>query len=177
MVMATVRCPSCDKVLNVSEKYAGKKVRCPGCQGVMTIPAAEAEAPVEVVPTPARPRRPMPPVPEDAPERRPASRRPPDDYDENYDRPRRRYHRRGGEWAECPHCGNSDATRVHWTFWGGLIGPAIINVVRCNECGTNYNGVHGDYNHTRILFYVLGSIVLGLIIAAAVIGVAIASNS
>ncbi len=51
-----------------------------------------------------------------------------------------------------------------------MIGPAIINVVRCHECGTHYNGVHGDTNGGRIAIYVVISIVLGLLLAALVIG-------
>ena len=187
--MTAIRCPSCGTTLNASDQYAGRKVRCPKCQGVLTVPPLAApEASEEVSPVAPRPRGPaMPPVPEDYEERpvprRPA--RPPDDYD---DRPRRRprtdddyddrpRRRGGGEWAPCPSCGDTDATRVHWTFWGGLIGPAIINVVRCHRCGTNYNGVHGDYNGGRIAIYVVISLVLGLLVAGLIIGFSIAANN
>ena len=81
------------------------------------------------------------------------------------------------QWAPCPGCGNDEAARVHWTFWGGMIGPAIINVVRCHRCGVSYNGVHGDYNGGRIAIYIVVSIVLGLVIAGIVIAVSIAANS
>jgi len=97
--------------------------------------------------------------------------------DEDEDRPRKKKRRKvsRGEWADCPHCGYSDATRVHWTWWGGIIGPLFINQVRCNECGTNYNGVHGDYNTNRILIYVLGGIGFSVVVGvgAAVAAVAV----
>ncbi len=80
------------------------------------------------------------------------------------------------QWAPCPSCGGDDATRVHWTFWGGMIGPAIINVVRCHRCGASYNGVHGDYNGGRIAIYVVISIVIGLVIAGIGIAVAVANG-
>ncbi len=152
--MAAIQCPSCAKELNVSQQYAGKKVRCPNCQGVLTVPL-DAEASEDISPIAARPRGPvMPPLPE---EERPIARRPRrPPADEDDDRPRRR---RGGEWAPCPKCGYDDATRVRWTIWGGMIGPAIINVVRCHECGTHYNGVHGDTNGGRIAIYIVISIV------------------
>jgi hypothetical protein len=52
-----------------------------------------------------------------------------------------------------------------------MIGPAIINTVRCGMCGTNYNGNHGDYNHTRIAIYIVVSIVIGLVGAGVLIAV------
>jgi uncharacterized Zn finger protein (UPF0148 family) len=38
-------CPSCGKVLNVKDEYAGKKARCPGCQEGLTVPFAPEPEP------------------------------------------------------------------------------------------------------------------------------------
>ena len=38
-----VTCPSCNKKLNVSEKYFGKTIKCPGCQNYLQIPKSESE--------------------------------------------------------------------------------------------------------------------------------------
>ncbi len=51
-------CPSCGKVLNVKDEYAGKKARCPGCQEGLTVPyapeAAEAaDAATSAAPAPS----------------------------------------------------------------------------------------------------------------------------
>ena len=166
VIMVKVRCPSCDKSLNVPDAYAGKKAKCPACQENLTLP----EAPVEVTPlVPASSRSGPPPLPEEDYDDRPRRRPRDDDYD---DRPRRRG-RVGGEWAPCPNCGHDEATRLHWTFWGSMIGPAIINVVRCGMCGTNYNGVHGDYNYTRIAIYMAVSTLVGLMIVGAIIALEI----
>jgi len=54
---------------------------------------------------------------------------------------------------------------VHYTFWGGLIGPLFINTVRCKECGTSYNGKHGDYNTVRIAIFVAVCMVIGVVLA------------
>jgi C4-type Zn-finger protein len=185
--MVMVRCPSCSKNLNVPDKYAGKKAKCPACQGTLTIPVVleevvEEDFVEEVVPV--KKRRPAPPRDADEDEeeeeriaRKSARRARPID-DEDDDRPRRRKRRKitRSEWADCPNCGCSDATRVHWTFWGSWLGPLIINQVRCNECGTNYNGVHGDYNTTRIAIYIVINVALGLAIAAVAIVVGVAAN-
>jgi hypothetical protein len=83
---------------------------------------------------------------------RPRRRRYEDDEDEDDFRIRPRY----GRIARCPNCRTKgQATKVTWTWWGGFIGPLIINTVRCNRCGTHYNGDSGDYNGGRIAIYVL----------------------
>jgi len=103
-----------------------------------------------------------------------------DDYD---DRPRKKRRRRGPKdgtpmgdygYAICYKCGADAASRVGWTFWGGIIGPALISHVRCGRCGATYNGRSGKSNDTAILIYVLVSLGIGL----AVIGIgAIAAAS
>src|SRR5262249_26076006 len=66
-------------------------------------------------------------------EDRPRRRRRRDDDEDDEDRPRRRRRRRG-PYADCPKCGaRGDASKVSFTWWGGLVGPAIISCVRCNR--------------------------------------------
>ena len=52
---------------------------------------------------------------------------------------------------------------------GCWFGPMIICHVRCNRCGTTYNGNSGDSNNTRIaIFYAVQiGIVLTLTVATA----------
>ncbi|HVS39440.1 MAG TPA: hypothetical protein VMS17_28035 [Gemmataceae bacterium] len=186
--MAAINCPNCGKTLNVADQYAGKKVRCPNCQGVLMVPPLGAVAqPEQAMPRPRPPSAAMPPLPPaDDPyvaprpgQRRPdyddPRRRPPRDDDYPPD-PRMMRRRRGPEWAPCPSCGCEDATKIGWTFWGGWIGPAIINCVRCHRCGTTYNGVHGDYNGGRIAIYVVVSIVIGLIVGGVIVAISIANS-
>jgi hypothetical protein len=84
------------------------------------------------------------------------------------ERPRRKKKkRRRGPFADCPNCGcRGDATRIWWTMWGGMVGPLIINHVRCNRCGTAYNGNHGDSNTTRIVIYLVASFGIALAFVA-----------
>src|SRR5438445_9083570 len=92
--------------------------------------------------------------------RRPRRRRARDDDADDDDDFRPRRGGRGprsrwrGQYATCPNCrAPGDATRLSYTLWGGFIGPMIINHVRCNQCGTAYNGNTGKYNTTNIAIF------------------------
>ncbi len=86
-----------------------------------------------------------------------------EEEDDEEDRPRRRRKKRRGEYADCPECGaRGDATLVSFTWWGGLLGPRLFTHVRCNRCGTCYNGKTGEYNTTRIAIYVGVSSVIAI---------------
>ncbi len=69
------------------------------------------------------------------------------------------------QFAPCPHCGASNAERLRFTWWGGLLGPRILNHVKCSGCGKNYNGKTGKDNTTGIMIYsaIVGLIVFGLV--------------
>lgn len=109
---------------------------------------------------------------EDDEPRRPRRRRPADDYDDDDeddydDRPRRRRSRGGARegrsgYYTCPDCGADAAERVSFTWWGGLIGPAMLSHVRCRNCGTTYNGKSGRSNNTAIAIYVGVSLAISL---------------
>ena len=131
--MVMVRCPSCSKNLKVPDQYAGRKAKCPACQGVLVVPemleeVVEEDVAVEVVPV--KPRKPAPRYSgeddkeDDRIAQRPSKRARPVDDDDEDDRPRRKKRRKitRGEWAECPNCGASDATRIRWTFWAARSG-------------------------------------------------------
>jgi phage FluMu protein Com len=177
--MIKFKCPHCPKVLNVGDEYAGKKVRCPACKEVLTLPAgstavevapapkaqAVRKAPPKEAPAPAPVRQGKPP----APKRRPVEE---DDEDmaeieaeeeeeieaeEEDEQPRKKSKKgkRGkkGEFADCPECGSSGAKRVHYTWWGGVLGPRLLCHVKCRDCGTAYNGRTGNYNTVGIIIY------------------------
>ena len=62
--------------------------------------------------------------------------------------------------GSCPNCGSTYATKQGYTFWGGMLGPAIFHSVKCNNCGTAYNGKTGKSNTTAIVIYVVVSFVI-----------------
>lgn len=78
------------------------------------------------------------------------------------DRPRRKGKKRRrsrgprGDYADCPECGApGNATKVYYTWWGGFLGPIMLNHVRCDECGAGYNGSSGNSNKTAITLFII----------------------
>jgi hypothetical protein len=69
-------------------------------------------------------------------------------------------------YAPCPHCGASNAEKVKFTWWGGLLGPKVLNHVKCLSCTKGYNGKTGKDNQTGIIIYsvVVGIVVLGFVV-------------
>lgn len=69
-----------------------------------------------------------------------------------------------GAHSGCPACGSRNSKRISWTWWGGVIGPRMFSHVRCNQCGTAYNGKTGNYNTTAIAVYLGVSFLVGLVV-------------
>ena len=57
------------------------------------------------------------------------------------------------QYAPCPNCGQSNAKKVRYTWWGGALGPNMFTHVKCQNCGTQYNGKTGKSNQTNIILY------------------------
>jgi phage FluMu protein Com len=192
--MIQLKCPHCSKDIRAADEHAGKKIRCPGCKEVLPLPAAatavqsaaprQAPATIQKAPPPTPKRRPaeededvpmLEAIEDDEDDDRQRRKRKrveeaddePEDDDEEYERRRRRRRNRSrrGAYADCPECNNrGNATRVGFTWWGGLVGPALLTHVRCNECGTGYNGKSGKSNNTAIAIYVGVGLLLGVIL-------------
>ena len=71
------------------------------------------------------------------------------------------------EYAPCPKCGSTEADKVGFTWWGGVLGPRLLSHVKCRQCGTGYNGKTGKSNTPAILIYSL--VVLAIVIAVLVL--------
>lgn len=73
-------------------------------------------------------------------------------------------------YAPCPNCQGTNSKQVGFTWWGGVIGPKLLNHVKCQACGTAYNGKSGKSNTNGIIIYSLVAffIVLGLMLVFAV---------
>jgi hypothetical protein len=70
------------------------------------------------------------------------------------------------EYKPCPKCSSARARKVSFTWWGGVLGPSLMTHVKCEDCGTTYNGKTGASNTGAIIAY---SIVVGVIAVALVI--------
>ena len=51
-------------------------------------------------------------------------------------------------------------TPVKFTWWGGILGPRLLSHVKCQNCGTAYNGKSGASNTTGIVIFM---VVLGVV--------------
>jgi rubredoxin len=70
-------------------------------------------------------------------------------------------------WVACPQCGGTDLQRPSFTWWGGALGPRLLNHVKCLGCGTAFNAKTGKSNMPAIIVYQVVAlvIVLGLFYA------------
>lgn len=68
-------------------------------------------------------------------------------------------------YAPCPKCGGTNAAKLRFTWWGGVLGPRMLTHVQCTGCGYCYNGKTGRENTSGIILYtlVVGILALGLV--------------
>lgn len=59
------------------------------------------------------------------------------------------------QYAPCPSCGSTNATKVKYTWWGGALGPSMFSHVKCTNCNTQYNGKTGQSNTNNIIIYIV----------------------
>ncbi len=72
-------------------------------------------------------------------------------------------------YAPCPKCGASDAKAVSFTWWGGVLGPKMLNHVKCQACRAAYNGKTGKDNTAGIAIYFVVVGVLAFVLMAVMI--------
>jgi len=59
----------------------------------------------------------------------------------------------------CPRCGGPSTYQPSYTFWGGWLGPKMLNHTICNQCGFGFNAKTGKDNTPAIAIY-LGVVVV-----------------
>ena len=67
-------------------------------------------------------------------------------------------------YLPCPKCGSENIEKMSYTWWGGIIGPAILSHVKCNDCGNQYNGRNGTSNTLGIILYFVALIIIGVVL-------------
>lgn len=69
------------------------------------------------------------------------------------------------QYAPCPKCGASNAEKMSFTWWGGILGPKILTHVKCRSCAAAFNGKTGKDNTTNIVIYcvVVGVVIFGIV--------------
>ena len=71
----------------------------------------------------------------------------------------------------CPRCGTAESSPVKFTWWGGILGPKLLSHVRCNGCGSAYNGKTGKPNTAAIVVYSVVMAVIALVVLALIGGI------
>jgi len=66
--------------------------------------------------------------------------------------------------AACPNCGSHQYKPVAFSLWGGVLGPKLLNHVKCMNCRTKFNGKTGRSNLTAIIVYQV--VLLGIALVA-----------
>ena len=66
----------------------------------------------------------------------------------------------------CPRCTCPHAQPVNFTWWGGFLGPKLLNHVKCVNCGFGYNAKTGRPNTTGIIIYTIVGAVIGIVVFA-----------
>jgi len=60
-----------------------------------------------------------------------------------------------GTLLPCPNCQSTAVYSVKFTWWGGVLGPKMLNHTQCTNCNTTYNGKTGKSNTQGIVVYSL----------------------
>jgi hypothetical protein len=56
----------------------------------------------------------------------------------------------------CPHCQQDvEPTPIKFSWWGGVLGPRLLNHVACPGCAGRFNGKSGQSNTTAITIYMI----------------------
>lgn len=64
------------------------------------------------------------------------------------------------EYAPCPKCSHTGASKVYFTWWGlGGIAHRWFTHVKCENCSTKYNGKTGKLNTKAIAIYLIVNLV------------------
>jgi predicted Zn finger-like uncharacterized protein len=182
----TLKCPKCKSSLRVRDDLAGKKVKCPRCANLILVPVREEEV-TEVLNAPDDGITEVKPTAKDKTSVRSARRRedqdeereervaskprarpkppPVEDEEEDEEEEERPAKKGKGKFKPCPSCGGTHAEKVLWTPWGSFYGPAMVNHVKCQDCGYCYNGKSGRSNLIPIILFVTAPLlgILGLL--------------
>ena len=62
----------------------------------------------------------------------------------------------------CPRCGQFNTKPVHFSWWGGVVGPKMLNHTKCHSCGFTFNAKTGGSNTRGIVIYSLVLLALGI---------------
>lgn len=66
----------------------------------------------------------------------------------------------------CPKCGCLHSKPVTFTWWGGVLGPKLLNHVKCLGCNSAFNGKTGRSNTVGVTIYIVVTSLIGFALLA-----------
>jgi hypothetical protein len=66
----------------------------------------------------------------------------------------------------CPYCSHAGATTVKFTPWGGVVGPLVLSLVKCDQCDRQFNGRSGRKVEKAIRVYTWTTLLVLAVVAA-----------
>jgi hypothetical protein len=76
-----------------------------------------------------------------------------------------RPHLQPASGTPCPKCNGQATKEVRFTWWGGVVGPKMMNLTKCTGCGCQFNCKTGkDAMKAIIAYNVVGVIVAALLL-------------
>lgn len=62
----------------------------------------------------------------------------------------------------CPKCGSAKVSPVTYTWWGGIIGPRMMNHTKCESCNYRFNSKTRLSNTNNIIIYSVVVLVIAI---------------
>lgn len=74
---------------------------------------------------------------------------------------------------QCPRCASPHVERPNFTWWGGIVGPRIMGILKCKYCSYEFVGKTGKEATQAKRIYLFGAILvfsaLGFVIGCAAV--------
>lgn len=67
---------------------------------------------------------------------------------------------------QCPACHARAGKKVTFSWWGGIVGPGVMSLHKCQACGCQFNSKTGKPARNAIIAYVvIVNVILLLVLA------------
>jgi hypothetical protein len=69
-----------------------------------------------------------------------------------------------GSGPACPQCSSTRTSEVKYTWWGGILGPKMMNLQKCEDCRFHFNRKTNKGVANAIIVYNLVVVAVSLVI-------------
>jgi len=72
-----------------------------------------------------------------------------------------------GGGPACPQCSSTQTKAIKYTWWGGVLGPKLLNLQKCEACRFQFNRQTGKSTRNAVIVYNVVIIVVTIAIVVA----------